>query len=84
MKNVVSALGTISGNVSQGPNGLLANIESRRREQIDEFRNSLRADDDLRMFSRPRSDVGECPSGFELMCEACVNTIDDVKRGDRY
>jgi hypothetical protein len=36
VKDVVTALGRVAGNVSECPNGLLANVEHGRRQKLNE------------------------------------------------
>lgn len=66
LENVIPALGAITSDVTQSPNGLFPNIEHWGREQLDEFRNGLGADNDLSVLSGTRGDIGERPRGLEL------------------
>ena len=67
LEDVVAALRAITSNVTQGPHSLLPYIGNGRREQFDELRDGLCVDDDLGMFCRTRSDVGQSPSSLELL-----------------
>jgi hypothetical protein len=67
LKNVISALRTVAGDVPKGPDSLLTDVQYGRRQKFDEFRNCLCVDDDLSVFSSPRRDVGERPGSFKLI-----------------
>lgn len=66
LENVVAALGAVSSNVAESPNGLLADVEDGGGEELDEDGDGARLDDDLGMLRGSRGDVGKGPGGFEL------------------
>jgi hypothetical protein len=63
----VTALRGISSNVSQRPHGLLSHVVIGRVEQLHEDGHCALIDDHASLFGRPRRDVGQCPSSFELV-----------------
>lgn len=66
LEDVVAALGAVSSNVAEGPDGLLADVEDGGGEELDEDRHGARLDDDLSVLRGSRCDVGEGPGGLEL------------------
>ena len=67
LEDVVSALGRVSGDISERPDGLLPDVENGRGEELDEERDGVGVNDDLGVIRGSRSDVGESPGGLELM-----------------
>ena len=66
LENVIPTNGAITSDVSQGPNGLFADIENRGREQPDELRDGVGVDDHLGVVSGSGGDVRQSPRGLEL------------------
>jgi len=66
LEDVVSALGRVSGDVSERPDGLLPDVEDGRGEELDEERDGVGVNDDLGVIRGSRGDVGESPGGLEL------------------
>lgn len=66
LEDIVTALGRVTSDIAQSPNGLLPNIDHRRRQQVDEFWDCTSIDDDLGVLSGTRCDVGQCPSRLKL------------------
>ena len=66
LENIVPALRAVASDVAEGPHCLLTNIENGRREQLDEFGDSLGVDNDLGVLSSARCDVGKGPCSLEL------------------
>lgn len=66
LQNVVSALRTVSRNVSECPDGLLSHVEDGRREELDEDGDGAGLNDDLRVLGCTGGDVGESPGSLEL------------------
>lgn len=65
-KNVVTALGRVTGNVTESPDGLLADVKDGRREEENEEGDGTGGDDDLGVLRGTRGNVGKSPSGLEL------------------
>ena len=65
-QNEIAALWAVTGDVTQSPNSLLPDIVNRRREQLDELRDSASTDDGLSVVGSTRCDICERPGGFEL------------------
>lgn len=55
-----------TGDVPQGPDGLLADVQVRRRQQFDEGRNASSLHDSTSLLRGARGDVGESPGGLKL------------------
>lgn len=66
LQDVITALWAVTGDVTQSPNSLLPDIVNRRREQLDELRDSASTDDGLSVVGSTRCDICERPGGFEL------------------
>lgn len=65
-QDVVTAVRAVTGNVAEGPDGLLANIGLRAGKELDEDGDGTGFDDDLSLGGRAGGNVGQGPSSFEL------------------
>ena len=66
LQDKVTALGRVTGNVTQGPHGLLTYIQHWRKKEVNENRHGAAVDDHLRVLRGTRSNVGKSPSSFKL------------------
>ena len=66
--DVISAVGRISGDVSDGPDGLLLNVLGGRGQQLDEDGDGSGLDDHSGLRRGPAGDVGKGSGGLELEC----------------
>ena len=58
LEDVISANRAVTSDISQSPNGVSTDIESRGREQLDELWDGAGADNHLGVVSGPEGDVG--------------------------
>ena len=56
-EDVISANRAVTSDISQSPNGLSDDVESRGREQLDEFWDGVGVNNDLGVISGPEGDV---------------------------
>ena len=56
-EDVISANRAVTSDISQSPNGLSDDIESRGREQLDEFWDGVGVNNDLGVISGPEGNV---------------------------
>ena len=70
LQDKVTAGRAVTGNVSKGPDGLLAHIGLVAAQELDEDGDGAGLDDDLGLLCGPGGDVGKCPCGLEL--DECV------------
>ena len=57
LENVISANRAVTGGISQGPNDLFTDVESRGREQLDELGDGVGVNNDLGVVSGPGGDI---------------------------
>lgn len=78
LENVVAAFGAVTGDIAKGPDGLFADIENRRAEQIDELGDGAGLDNSL---SDSTSNVCQSPGSFKLATKQGVRrSFDKDKR----
>jgi hypothetical protein len=65
-KNEVAALGAVTGNVSEGPDGLFADVRLVAAEELDENGDGTGLDDDLGLLGGAGGNVGQGPGSLEL------------------
>lgn len=65
-EDIVAAVGAVSRNVAQGPDGLFPDIRLGTREELDEYRDRAGLNDDLGLAGGTGSDIRQGPSGLEL------------------
>lgn len=65
-QHVVAALGAVTGNVTESPDGLLSHIRLRAGEELDKDWDGTGLDDNLGLSGAARCDVGQGPCGLEL------------------
>jgi hypothetical protein len=65
-QDIVSARGAVTSNVTESPDGLLADIGLGAAQQLNKDGDSTGLDDDLGLCGRSRGDVGQSPSSLEL------------------
>lgn len=66
VENLVSAGGGITGNVTEGPNGLFLDLSLGGRQELDKEGDGTGLNDNLGLLARSRGNVCECPSSFKL------------------
>jgi hypothetical protein len=66
LEDVVTALGRVTGDVTESPNCLLTDIENGGGEKLDEDGDGARLDDDLGVLGGAGRDVGQSPSCLKL------------------
>lgn len=74
----VTALGAVTGDVTECPDGLLADIVNRGRQKLNEDGDSAFVDDDLSVVRGTGSNVRERPCGLELF-EKVVRDLNEVE-----
>lgn len=65
-QNEVTAVRAVTGDVTKGPNGLLADIGFRGGQQFDEDRDGTSLDNDLGLLGGTGGNVGKSPSRLKL------------------
>lgn len=65
-KHVISALGRVTGNVSESPHGLFADIDDWRVEKLDEDGHRACFNHDLSVIRSTGSNVCQSPGSFKL------------------
>lgn len=66
LQNLIAALGAVTRNVPERPNGLLTDIGDVGGEEIDKLWDRASIDHKLCVLCCSRCDVGQCPSSFKL------------------
>mmetsp|Transcript_10742 Transcript_10742/g.27015 ORF Transcript_10742/g.27015 Transcript_10742/m.27015 type:complete len:213 (-) Transcript_10742:455-1093(-) len=66
VQDQVPALGRVSRNVAEGPDGLLPHILRRGGQEVHKDGHGALLDDDLGVLARPARDVGQRPRRLEL------------------
>lgn len=66
LEDKVSALRAVTGNVTKGPDGLLAHIGLGALEQLDKDGHGAGVDDNLCLLGGTRGDVGQGPGSLKL------------------
>jgi hypothetical protein len=66
LQHEISALRTVTSNVTKRPHRLLSNIWFMAAEKFDEYWHSSSLNNNLGLLSGARGNVGESPSRFEL------------------
>lgn len=65
-EDIVAAVRAVTGNVTEGPDGLLPDIGLRAGEELDEDGDGAGLNDDLGLGGRTRGNVGQGPGSLEL------------------